>query len=485
MERLETTAEAAALTRRIAGLLDANRPAAARHLMGAVRRLATPSPELAELGARIALAEDRVAQALQELDAAIGEFPTASALRKCRADARSRNGDVSGALADAAEAVVLEPADAAAKALLGVLLLEVRRPQDALACLSEAVAADGANPSYRQGLAAAQELLGDTDAALATLSAGIAATPRRTDLRNAAILVALRRRDFTAACELAEQARVAGAADACCFGMMGHALSSLGRHTEAADSYAEALKLGPQDPYVRHLVSAAGIIPSAARAPVEYLRAVFDGYAERFEAHLISLGYRVPGLIRAALLRHPAIAAGASVGPALDLGCGTGLVALVLSDLPIAPMVGVDVSPRMLEGAGAKHLYAELHEADMVRLLEGSRSRWQLIIASDSLVYFGELEPVLAAAHAALQPGGWFIFSLEELLPPHEDGIADNGGWTLHRQGRYAHSFDYVAARAEAAGFTIRTLQRETARYEEDAPVAAILAVLERTHDDA
>ncbi len=87
--------------------------------------------------------------------------------------------------------------------------------------------------------------------------------------------------------------------------MMGHALSSMDRHTEAADAYSEALKLGPQDPYVRHLVAASGIVPSAARAPLEYVSTVFNGYAERFEAHLVSLGYRIPGLVRAALFAAP------------------------------------------------------------------------------------------------------------------------------------------------------------------------------------
>jgi predicted TPR repeat methyltransferase len=113
--------------------------------------------------------------------------------------------------------------------------------------------------------------------------------------------------------------------------MMGHALSSLGRHGEAGDAYAEALKLGPDDPYVRHLVAASGIVPGAMRAPVDYLRAVFDGYADRFESHIVSLGYRIPGLIRATLLQHPTIMAGETLGPALDLGCGTGLMAVVLA----------------------------------------------------------------------------------------------------------------------------------------------------------
>jgi predicted Zn-dependent protease len=244
MQILQATADAAALTMRIAALVDANRPAAARHLLSAVRRLVPPSPELAQLAARVALAEGRPAHALTELDAAVAQHPDHAGLRKCRADLRRQADDTDGALADAAEAVVLDRADPAAKALLGVLLLEVGRIGDALACLQDAVAADASNPGFLQGLAAAQE----ADAALATLDTAIALAPWHSDLRNAAILVAVRRRDFASACRLAEQARMAGVADACAFGLMGHALSSLGRHAEAADAYAEALKLGPDDP---------------------------------------------------------------------------------------------------------------------------------------------------------------------------------------------------------------------------------------------
>ena len=77
----------------------------------------------------------------------------------------------------------------------------------------------------------------------------------------------------------------------------------------------------------------------------------------------------MPGLIRAELLQHPTIAAGERLGPVLDLGCGTGLVAVVLSDLPIAPLTGVDASPRMLASAAAKQLYADLLEADLMQFL--------------------------------------------------------------------------------------------------------------------
>jgi Flp pilus assembly protein TadD len=91
-------------------------------------------------------------------------------------------------------------------------------------------------------------------------------------MRNAAILLSIRRRDFVQAEQLAEQTRVDGIADASTFGLRGHALSSLGRHDEAAVAYNEALKLAPGDAYVRHLAASAGTASTASRAPDEYVR---------------------------------------------------------------------------------------------------------------------------------------------------------------------------------------------------------------------
>ena len=185
-------------------------------------------------------------------------------------------------------------------------------------------------------------------------------------MRNAAILLCIRRRDFSQAVRLAEQARSVGVADACTFGMKGHALSSLGDHDQAAIAYQEALKLAPEDPYVRHLVVSATAIPDSKRAPDDYVRTVFDGYADRFENHLISLRYGIPG-------RHPRHPAEPPedrlrpvARPGARSGCGTGLVALAIGDLPIESFTGVDLSPRMLAHARAKRLYAELREADII-----------------------------------------------------------------------------------------------------------------------
>ncbi len=183
-----------------------------------------------------------------------------------------------------------------AKAILGAALLELGHGADAVACLREAVAGTPNGSAYREALARALERIGDTDAALRVLTEGIAMSPGQpTHAQQLPFCCASADEISDQAARLAEQARSSGVADACTFGMKGHALSSLGDHDQAVVAYQEALKLAPEDPYVRHLVVAATAMPSSKRAPEEYIRTVFDGYADRFENHLISLRLRHSG----------------------------------------------------------------------------------------------------------------------------------------------------------------------------------------------
>jgi predicted TPR repeat methyltransferase/thioredoxin-like negative regulator of GroEL len=479
LDTMHVTADADALRNRAAALIDAGRIAAARPLFSAARALGQRSPELTLVGVRIALASGASEQATQDLDSGISDFPCHSALRKCRADVRLRMGDLEGAARDAAEAVTIDPGDPQAKAILGTALLGLGRGEDGIACLAEAVAGAPTDLASRQALAAALQTAGDTDGALQALSDGIALCPASVDLRNAAILLCIRQRDFSQAARLAELARSQGIVDACTLGMKGHALSSLGRHDEAAIAYQDALKLGPEDAYVRHLVASSGAVADAKRAPNDYVRAVFDGYADHFEAHLISLGYSIPGAIRSILQSHPKIVAGLSLGPVLDLGCGTGMVAVAIGDLPLGPFTGVDLSSRMLAHARAKQLYAELRESDILTDLATHEERWPLIVAADVLCYFGALGPLLAQVHRSLEPGGWFIFSVEQVVPDHDGVMPGNGDWVLERLGRYAHSPDYVYETACAAGFRVLRTDRRIVRHEAGAAVPGLLLTLE------
>ncbi len=486
MEQLHATADPRELIKRVSALIHSGQVGAARPLLAAARQMAGPSAGLSHLAAMLALRDGTIEEAREDLDLAVAETPNHPGLRKARAELRHRLGDLEGATRDAAEAVILDRADPVAKALLGTLMLELGRIDDALACLLEAVTGNPADPAFREALANAQVASGDLDGALDTLETGIALAPSSVSARNAAVMLCIRRRDFAGAVRLADAARAVGIADACLYGLNGHALSSLGRHDEAADAYQEALKLGPEDPYVRHLVATTGSVPRERRAPEAYLRTVFDGYAERFEGHLISLGYRIPGVVRRTLLTHPAVAAGGQLGPVLDLGCGTGLVGLAVDDLTTGPITGVDVSARMLDQSRIKGVYATLVEADLMTFLSApaaSPARWPVIIAADVLCYFGALDDLLAAVHARTEPGGWFMFSVEVLLPDHDGVVPGNGDWALQRQGRYAHGIGYVQRVALRAGFVVRRSAPEVIRFEAGVPVDGLMVILERPLD--
>ncbi|MCW3476513.1 tetratricopeptide repeat protein [Limobrevibacterium gyesilva] len=477
-----------ALTRRARDMFASGRLHAVRPLLNAARAASPLSMQLDELEGQLLLAEGRVADAETLLGEAIAREPSFVALRLCRADARIRAGNIAGAAEDAAEAVIREPGNHRAKAILGIILIEARQFADAAACLREAVGADPQRVAYRQALAEALERQGDLAGADDVLAAGIRESPQAVGFRVSRLMLALRTRQFGTAMAVAEAAIGEGVVDAAVFGLYGHTLSIVGRHDEAAGAYAEALKLAPEDPYVRHLVSAAGIRPHAARAPTEYLEAVFDGYAERFESHLIGLGYRVPGLIRAEILAEFGFAeagdaAPRELGPILDLGCGTGLVGVVLSDLRISHLAGVDASSGMLAEAERKGLYAELVHGDIEQMLDTDEREWAIIVAADVFCYFGELKGVLEKLRPRLQRAGVFIFTVEALggdIPQGNGNDAGTQDWRLGIQGRYVHGAAYIRRIVEQCGFTISRFRREPLRMEAGAEVEGLLIVARR-----
>ncbi len=282
--------------------------------------------------------------------------------------------------------ITLDRNDPAAKALLGTLLIDLGRTADAVACLGEAVANEPRDIAFRETLAQALAADGDPDSALAVLLEGIALVPGATATRNAAVLLCIRRRDFARAEHLAEQARIDGVADASTFGLKGHALSSLGRHDEAALAYNEALKLAPgrslrAPPRRRrwHRVRRRAR-PTNTCAPCSMAMRTDS------DLHLVALGYRIPGLIRRHVIDFASLA---NIGPILDLGCGTGLVALALSDLDLGPFFGIDLSAAMLEEARAKELYASLRERPRSPdALREDPTTWRLIVAAGPSALF-------------------------------------------------------------------------------------------------
>ena len=455
--------DAGRLALRVRQMLAAGRPAAARPMLRVLHGLTAPPELLAELNARLSMADGEVQEAVASLGRSIAAMPGMPGLHACRAEALLLLDDPAASLQDAAEAVILAPLAADAKALLGIVLIENGMVEDASRCLVEALDADPAIASYRIALAEALHRLGQLDNALFVLRDGIRLAPRDLALRRAAMLHAVRSGQLAEAVEIGGSARIDGVVDASIFGLTGHALGGLGHWADAFKAYAEATKLDPDDPYVRHLAAAGGAMPAGPCAPADYVRVVFDGYADRFDFHLISLGYRVPGLIRAALeaLSGPA-------GPVTDLGCGTGLVAVACDDLA-GPWTGVDLSGAMLAQARERGLYDALIEGEIIAVL-ADMPQAGLVLAGDVLCYFGALNDVLSAMARHLRPGSHAVVSLE---------TTPGDGFTIGLQGRFRHSETHLREAAAEAGFGVLALNHDVLRWEGGQPVPGMIVTLQ------
>lgn len=452
-------------------LLDQRRVRAARPLFNVVRLLHPSGEGVTELESKLLMLEGNATAACSVLDAALTKQPDSTALYLARARARGQSGDVAGAARDAAEAVVLSPKDLHANGLLGIFLHQLHRHKEAVRCLQQAVTLDGNERGYRRYLALAHAACGDEEAAAATLKEGVARSPHDPALRIAAILSCMRRNQYLAAEEMALDALKSGVTDAVVLGLLGHARSSLGNHMAAAAAYAEARKLAPEDPYVRHLAAAGGLATDAGRASRDYIRVVFDGYAARFDNHLVALGYRVPGLIKRELDRLRST--NGAQGPVLDLGCGTGLLAVAAAHQSMEAWVGVDLSPRMLAEAKKRDIYSELHEADIEEFLHRDQRSFPVVVSGDTLPYFGDLEAIFRGVASRLTSGGFFLFSLELLDEVNGQQVE----WRLGRLSRYAHSEAYVSACCERVELTMLSMQREVVRLEGGVSVDGLLVL--------
>jgi predicted TPR repeat methyltransferase len=176
-----------------------------------------------------------------------------------------------------------------------------------------------------------------------------------------------------------------------------------------------------------------------------------------------ALSYRGPELLRDALER---IAPGIKFQRVLDLGCGTGLMGEAIRDRT-DELTGVDLSPAMIEAARRKNIYAKLEAAGLLEFLGRQAGTYDLVLAADVFVYFGDLSQLFRSI--ARVASGPVAFTLE---------THDGEGVALLKTLRYAHSEQHLRAVAVANGFEIRLLEKASTRTEKGEPVAGLLAVL-------
>lgn len=255
-------------------------------------------------------------------------------------------------------------------------------------------------------------------------------------------------------------------ADAYC--NLGAAYLKMGKQAAAIESYQRVLVLQPNNQAAEYILNALTGQANPPAAPTEYVKNLFDSYAGHFDQHLTeNLHYQVPVLLRQALMDQ--IPANAQ-WHVLDLGCGSGLAGQELKSIA-GYLVGVDISPRMLDKAREKNIYNELIEVDIITALANTKEHYDLIVAADTLVYFGDLKPIFAGIHAVLKDKGLFVFTIE---------TADIRSYQLNDTARYKHAKTYIDVLAKHFEFQIVVDKKITGRLQQGEPVEGNLFVLKK-----
>ena len=242
----------------------------------------------------------------------------------------------------------------------------------------------------------------------------------------------------------------------------------LGEYDDAREVYGRVLRLDPDHASARYMHAVLVGTPVAV-PPREYVRSLFDHYSSTFEENLTrDLEYTLYLDMRVmfdALPRQKGLC-----NHGLDLGCGTGLAGEAFRTA-CRRLSGVDLSAKMIERAMAKKIYDALHVEEIVAFLHHAPNRYDLFIATDVLIYLGDLQPLFAAAATQATPDALFCLSTERT------GAAD---WIIQTTGRYAHHPDYVRRTARENGWLERHSAPTDIRREGDGWIEGTLFAFSR-----
>ena len=372
--------------------------------------------------------------------------------------------------------LALSPQETEALINRGVVLFDLGRFGEALASYDAGIAANPNDPSAHVNRANALMALDRREEAVASFQSALRLRPQSPDVwmsygktlsslqRQAEALQAFKKAEV-----LFEQAGGSAALHlAKTQFLTGEMLMAAGEFDKATRHFEAAARLNPEDATTHYFLSALTKTNQPDLPPAQYVADLFDEYAQNFDKHLVEgLGYRAPELVCKAAF---GVLGAASDLRIVDLGCGTGLCGPFLKSAA-SHLVGVDLSAKMLRKARERGQYDELIQGDLIASLAGRDDEFDLAIAADVFVYFGNLEPVFRGVGDLLKPGGVLAFTVEE----HE-----GAGFVLEATARYRHAKSYLASLAAAHGFAILRSEQIVPRYNKSEPVPGLLTILRK-----
>ena len=354
---------------------------------------------------------------------------------------------------------------------LGNILLELRRYAEAADAYDRCAALGGKTAELLNNIGIMRRQQGQYEAAEAAYLEALKLDPDSIDAFNGYGRLLVHQGRHKEALEQYANALARDSTNPVARSRLGFALCLLGRVDEAAQVYREWLELEPDNATAKHYLAACSQQDIPQRASEAYVVATFDGFAQSFDAKLEALNYRAPSLVGAALEKQLGEAKAAL--DVLDAGCGTGWCKPFLR--PYArKLVGVDLSTGMLEKAKLRGGYDDLFRGELTAFIQAHPASFDVIVTSDTLCYFGDLNAVCAAAFQALRPGGQLFFTVEA-LKDNVDGVK------LHPFGRYSHSRAHLSEALASAGFAPPLIEEDVLRNEAAVPVDGFIVSAKRT----
>lgn len=235
----------------------------------------------------------------------------------------------------------------------------------------------------------------------------------------------------------------------------------------ALKHYHKVLQMQPENKALQHTLNILMHNKDLASSPPEYIQSLFNAYADHYDAHIINtLKYDVPQKLFAMVNEHIDVNnAGCKI---LDLGCGTGLCAEIFKGNNT--LDGVDLAEKMLEIAAKKNIYEKLVQNDILEFLKDQQEVYDLIIAGDVLVYYGDLADLFAACVHALRDKGLFVFNAE---------MDNSKKFELTESGRFVHGKAYLDELASSNHFQVLDYQVIELRKQNETTVKGHLFLLQ------
>ncbi len=237
---------------------------------------------------------------------------------------------------------------------------------------------------------------------------------------------------------------------------LGYIYHQKGLTDKCKKSFNIAAGIDPENAQLKHMMASLGLVDIPKTADAEYVKNTFDSYADHYDEHLLQkLKTRTPQLVIDDVIKffQPQHYNKPSL---LDLGCGTGLCGEDLHNY-FETLVGVDLSPKMIEIADSKNIYNSTYIDDITGFLQKDNEKYDVIIASDVFVYIGDLKPVFTLIHQHLKYNGIFSFTTETLLDAEKQYI-------LCETGRYKHNIDHIKSLIESCQFEALSMRNEPIR---------------------